>query len=190
VGDGSLIRFWDDTWVGDSPFRDHFNRLYHLEIFKYCLVGDRISTGSWSWDWLRPISSGRSHSDFIHMLDEIGTMDVGKVAILAFGLSQTMDTFLLAALAIISTTACFPPCLRVLGGSRLFLGRFLPEVVFEVREKFVLLLVRHSFRYDITYQIVAKSVNHGSSLVSISMRVSPGKVSSTLLSLLVSSFSI
>ncbi|GJV67826.1 hypothetical protein Tco_1483335 [Tanacetum coccineum] len=63
--------------VGDSPFCDHFNRLYHLENSKDCLVRDCISNGSWSWDSLRPISSGRSRSDFIRMLEEIGKVDVG-----------------------------------------------------------------------------------------------------------------
>ncbi|GKD12688.1 RNA-directed DNA polymerase, eukaryota [Tanacetum coccineum] len=76
VGDGSLIRFWLDTWVGDLPLRDRFNRLYHLENFKDCMVRDRFSNGSWSWNWIRPILSGRSHSNFTRMLEEIGNMEV------------------------------------------------------------------------------------------------------------------
>ncbi|GJY29077.1 reverse transcriptase domain-containing protein [Tanacetum coccineum] len=51
VGDGSLIRFWIDTWAGDSPLRDRFNR---------------------------PISSGRSLTDYIRMLDVIGSVEVGQ----------------------------------------------------------------------------------------------------------------
>ncbi|GKD78323.1 RNA-directed DNA polymerase, eukaryota, reverse transcriptase zinc-binding domain protein, partial [Tanacetum coccineum] len=78
VGDGSLIRFWIDTWAGDLPLRDRFNRLFHLEKSKDCLIQDRISNGSWSWDWIRPILSGRSSSDFVHMLDVIGSVEVSQ----------------------------------------------------------------------------------------------------------------
>ncbi|GJR35218.1 hypothetical protein Tco_1210902 [Tanacetum coccineum] len=63
VGDGSLIRFWLNTWVRDLPLRDRFNRLYHLENFKDCMVRDRFSNGSSSWNWIRPILSGRSRFD-------------------------------------------------------------------------------------------------------------------------------
>ncbi|GJS80309.1 DNA-directed DNA polymerase, partial [Tanacetum coccineum] len=45
VGDGSLIRFGIDTWGGDLPLRDRFNR---------------------------------SFSDFVHMLDIIGSVEVRK----------------------------------------------------------------------------------------------------------------
>nr|GEX66747.1 RNA-directed DNA polymerase, eukaryota, reverse transcriptase zinc-binding domain protein [Tanacetum cinerariifolium] len=57
VKDDSLICFWFDTWVRDSPLHDRFNRLFHLENSKECMIQDRFSNGSWSWDWIRPISS-------------------------------------------------------------------------------------------------------------------------------------
>ena len=60
VGDGYMIRFWKDTWLGDMPLCDSFNWLFYLEKNKDCLVRDRISSGSWSWDWFRPINFGRS----------------------------------------------------------------------------------------------------------------------------------
>ena len=69
VGDGFLMFFWIDTWAGNSPLRDRFNRLYHLENSKECLIQNRISNGSWSWDWIRPISSGRSLTEYIRMLE-------------------------------------------------------------------------------------------------------------------------
>ncbi|GJT76643.1 retrovirus-related pol polyprotein from transposon TNT 1-94 [Tanacetum coccineum] len=50
-GDGSLIRFWIDTWAGDLPLLDRFNR---------------------------PILSSRSFFDFVHMLDVIGSMEVSQ----------------------------------------------------------------------------------------------------------------
>ncbi|GJR50788.1 RNA-directed DNA polymerase, eukaryota, reverse transcriptase zinc-binding domain protein [Tanacetum coccineum] len=65
------------SWkVGDLPLRDRFNRLYHLENFKDCMVRDRFSNGSWSWNWIRPILSGRSCLDFARMLEEIHNMEV------------------------------------------------------------------------------------------------------------------
>ncbi|GJY38702.1 putative RNA-directed DNA polymerase, eukaryota, reverse transcriptase zinc-binding domain protein [Tanacetum coccineum] len=78
VGYGSLIHFWINTWAGDLPLRDRFNRLFHLEIYKDCLIQDRISNGSWSWDWIRPILSGRPSSNFVHMLDVIGSVEVSQ----------------------------------------------------------------------------------------------------------------
>nr|GEZ34667.1 DNA-directed DNA polymerase [Tanacetum cinerariifolium] len=62
--------------------------------------------------------------------------------------------------------------------------------MFEFGKEFVLLLVRHPFWYNIIYQVVAMSANHGLFSVLISIRVSPGKLSSTSLSSLDSSFSI
>ncbi|GKC45535.1 putative RNA-directed DNA polymerase, eukaryota, reverse transcriptase zinc-binding domain protein [Tanacetum coccineum] len=78
VGDGSLIRFWIDTSAGDLPLLDRFNRLFHLEKSKDCMIQVHISNGSCSWDWIRPILSGRSFSDFVHMLDVIGSMEVSQ----------------------------------------------------------------------------------------------------------------
>ncbi|GJT66456.1 RNA-directed DNA polymerase, eukaryota [Tanacetum coccineum] len=78
MGDGSLIRFWIDTWTGNLPLRDRFTRLFHLENYKECLIQDRTSNGPWSWDWIRPISLGRSLSDYTCMLDVIGPVEVGE----------------------------------------------------------------------------------------------------------------
>ncbi|GJX43613.1 RNA-directed DNA polymerase, eukaryota, reverse transcriptase zinc-binding domain protein [Tanacetum coccineum] len=40
IGDGSLIRFWKDTWLGDMPLCSRFNRLFYLDRDKNCLVKD------------------------------------------------------------------------------------------------------------------------------------------------------
>ncbi|GKC54112.1 reverse transcriptase domain, reverse transcriptase zinc-binding domain protein [Tanacetum coccineum] len=76
VGDVSLIRFWKDTWLGDAPLCIQYNRLFHLEKEKNCLVRDRIANGSWSWDWSRPINVGRSQAEFVSLLGEIGDMEI------------------------------------------------------------------------------------------------------------------
>ncbi|GJZ38180.1 hypothetical protein Tco_0584371 [Tanacetum coccineum] len=50
VGDGSLIQFWKDIWLGDQPLCARYNRLFHLEKNRSCLIRDRIANSSWSWD--------------------------------------------------------------------------------------------------------------------------------------------
>ena len=76
VGDSSLIRFWKDTWLGDSPLDIRYNRLYRLERNKNCTIGDRIVNGCWSWDWYRPVTSGISYADLINLLKEIGSLEM------------------------------------------------------------------------------------------------------------------
>ncbi|GJT34824.1 putative RNA-directed DNA polymerase, eukaryota, reverse transcriptase zinc-binding domain protein [Tanacetum coccineum] len=41
VGYGSLIRFWKDIWLGNSPLYTRFTRLFRLEQDKDCLVMDQ-----------------------------------------------------------------------------------------------------------------------------------------------------
>ena len=47
-----------------------------MENSKECLIQNHISNGSWSWDWIRPISSGRSLTEYIRMLEVIGSVEV------------------------------------------------------------------------------------------------------------------
>ncbi|GKB95821.1 hypothetical protein Tco_0981958 [Tanacetum coccineum] len=46
VGDGSSIRFWKDTWLGDEPICIRYNRLFHLANIKDCFIHQRIVNGS------------------------------------------------------------------------------------------------------------------------------------------------
>ncbi|GKB88076.1 RNA-directed DNA polymerase, eukaryota, reverse transcriptase zinc-binding domain protein [Tanacetum coccineum] len=55
AGCGTRIRFWKDIWVGETPLFTRYNRLYHLDQDKDCLIIDRINNGKWSWNWSRPI---------------------------------------------------------------------------------------------------------------------------------------
>ncbi|GJT46135.1 hypothetical protein Tco_0954850 [Tanacetum coccineum] len=54
-GCGTRIRFWKDIWVGETPLFTRYNRLYHLDQDKDCLIIDRINNGQWSWNWSGPI---------------------------------------------------------------------------------------------------------------------------------------
>ncbi|GJX91343.1 RNA-directed DNA polymerase, eukaryota, reverse transcriptase zinc-binding domain protein [Tanacetum coccineum] len=66
VGNGSLIRFWLDTWVGDLPLRDCFNRLDHLENFKDCMV----TQGNDSYSWSLSLDGNYSVSNLRHHIDD------------------------------------------------------------------------------------------------------------------------
>ncbi|GJX85557.1 hypothetical protein Tco_0336331 [Tanacetum coccineum] len=45
AGCGTRIRFWKDIWVGETPLFTRYNRLYHLDQDKDCLIIDRINNG-------------------------------------------------------------------------------------------------------------------------------------------------
>jgi len=47
VGDGRNTLFWYDTWVGDTPLRLKFPRLFELAVEKESKVGDMRRLG---WD--------------------------------------------------------------------------------------------------------------------------------------------
>nr|GEW23246.1 RNA-directed DNA polymerase, eukaryota, reverse transcriptase zinc-binding domain protein [Tanacetum cinerariifolium] len=69
------IQFWEDIWIGDSSLKIRYNRLYHLERDKDCLIVDRIDNGHWSWNWSRT-DIGVSNMAYLHdMLLEISLVD-------------------------------------------------------------------------------------------------------------------
>ena len=70
-----MIRFWKDTWLEDSPLCTRFNRLFHLERNQNYLISDRIANGPWSWDWSRPMLSGRTQADVNNLFIEISSLD-------------------------------------------------------------------------------------------------------------------
>nr|GEY27946.1 RNA-directed DNA polymerase, eukaryota, reverse transcriptase zinc-binding domain protein [Tanacetum cinerariifolium] len=60
--------------VSESSLR--FNRLFHLENNKDCFVSQRILNGSWEWDWCRPITMGRSKTEFDNLIIDISNMEI------------------------------------------------------------------------------------------------------------------
>ena len=77
VGCGTRIRFWKDTWLGNSPLHHRFNRLFRLDIDKDCLIRDRISIGEWSWNWSRTALGVRNLAYLRDLLLEISQLDIG-----------------------------------------------------------------------------------------------------------------
>ncbi|XP_071700055.1 uncharacterized protein [Rutidosis leptorrhynchoides] len=58
ISNGKNSLFWLDNWLGDTPFRDKFPRLFALEMDKSCTVFDRRSHDGWKWVWRRDIRPG------------------------------------------------------------------------------------------------------------------------------------
>ncbi|GJW28107.1 RNA-directed DNA polymerase, eukaryota [Tanacetum coccineum] len=69
-----------DYWLGDVPLCSRFNRLFHLDRDKNCLVKDRFVTGAWSWNWFRPINGGRALADLNSLLMELGSITLSNKA--------------------------------------------------------------------------------------------------------------
>nr|GEW96500.1 RNA-directed DNA polymerase, eukaryota, reverse transcriptase zinc-binding domain protein [Tanacetum cinerariifolium] len=76
VGDGSMVCFWKDARLGDTPLCHRFNRLYRLEKNPNCYIIDRIVNGSWKWDWNRSIFGGRLQADLHKLLVDIGSLNI------------------------------------------------------------------------------------------------------------------
>ncbi|GJW94435.1 MADS-box protein SOC1-like protein [Tanacetum coccineum] len=92
---GISSRFWEDYWVGDSPLKCSFPRLFRLETVKGCSVSDRTPspivspnnvqldntlTPHWSvgptipgltfhWSWRRPIRSGLKLDELTNLVN-------------------------------------------------------------------------------------------------------------------------
>nr|GEU71840.1 RNA-directed DNA polymerase, eukaryota, reverse transcriptase zinc-binding domain protein [Tanacetum cinerariifolium] len=80
VGDDSSIHFWKDTWLGDEPFYIRYNRLFHLAINKDCSILDRFANGSSDWDWSRPITMGRTKTEFDKLIIDIANLNSDHMA--------------------------------------------------------------------------------------------------------------
>ncbi|GJZ99613.1 putative RNA-directed DNA polymerase, eukaryota, reverse transcriptase zinc-binding domain protein [Tanacetum coccineum] len=75
-GCGTRIRFWKDIWVGETPLFTRYNRLYHLDQDKDCLIIDRINNGQWSWNWSQTNLGVRNLAYLCDMLNEIGQLNI------------------------------------------------------------------------------------------------------------------
>ncbi|GJT20008.1 hypothetical protein Tco_0878714 [Tanacetum coccineum] len=76
AGCDTRIRFWKDIWVGETPLFTRYNRLYHLDQDKDCLIIDRINNGQWSWNWSRTNLGVRNLAYLCDMLNEIGQLNI------------------------------------------------------------------------------------------------------------------
>jgi hypothetical protein len=44
LGDGNDIRFWEDTWLGETPLSSQYPSLYNLVSQKHVRVADVLSS--------------------------------------------------------------------------------------------------------------------------------------------------
>ncbi|GJT12155.1 retrovirus-related pol polyprotein from transposon TNT 1-94 [Tanacetum coccineum] len=80
VGDGSSIRLWKDTWLGDEPLYIRYNILFHLDNNKDCFIRQCILNGSWDWDWSRPITMSKTKTEFDNLILDIANMETDDLA--------------------------------------------------------------------------------------------------------------
>ncbi|GJS89701.1 RNA-directed DNA polymerase, eukaryota, reverse transcriptase zinc-binding domain protein [Tanacetum coccineum] len=57
VGNGDSTKFWHETWMGNSPLKSQFPRLFRLALNKDCTIRECWNNG-WDLSWSRPITSG------------------------------------------------------------------------------------------------------------------------------------
>ncbi|GJR34173.1 RNA-directed DNA polymerase, eukaryota [Tanacetum coccineum] len=62
--------------AGETPLFTRYNRLYHLDQDKDCLIIDRINNGQWSWNWSRTNLGVRNLAYLCDMLNEIGQLNI------------------------------------------------------------------------------------------------------------------
>ncbi|XP_071739127.1 uncharacterized protein [Rutidosis leptorrhynchoides] len=60
VGNGSSVRFWFDTWCGNSSLFTRFNRLFHLDLNQQDTIANKWCNGEWVWTWSRSNLGGRN----------------------------------------------------------------------------------------------------------------------------------
>ncbi|XP_071712809.1 uncharacterized protein [Rutidosis leptorrhynchoides] len=77
VGDGSSIRFWTDCWSGDIPLCISFNRLYHLDQNKACLLTERRVNNAYNWNWQRKNIGARNEAAVHSLIEQIGPLQLG-----------------------------------------------------------------------------------------------------------------
>ncbi|GKB52080.1 RNA-directed DNA polymerase, eukaryota, reverse transcriptase zinc-binding domain protein [Tanacetum coccineum] len=77
-GCGSIIRFWKDLWIGDSPLYLRYNRLFRLEQDKDYLIIDRIHNSQWSLNWSRSDLGTRNEAYLNDLINEISQVVISS----------------------------------------------------------------------------------------------------------------
>ena len=57
VNNGTSTQFWHETWMGNTPLKNQFPRLFRLALNKDCMIRDCWNNG-WDLAWSRSITSG------------------------------------------------------------------------------------------------------------------------------------
>ncbi|GKA27507.1 hypothetical protein Tco_0713675 [Tanacetum coccineum] len=68
VGNSELTSFWEDVWLGDSPLKHTYPRLYFLELNKHASVASKLSNNSIT-DSFRRLSRGGVEEEQLALLN-------------------------------------------------------------------------------------------------------------------------
>nr|GEV96970.1 G-type lectin S-receptor-like serine/threonine-protein kinase At4g27290 isoform X1 [Tanacetum cinerariifolium] len=78
----AFVKFWEETWYGNAPFKDVYPRLYALESSKSCNINERCNNSlgplSCSWAWRRPPRSGIEMEQFLSLTNLLLTFDIAS----------------------------------------------------------------------------------------------------------------
>ncbi|PWA52581.1 RNA-directed DNA polymerase, eukaryota [Artemisia annua] len=77
VNDGTGTKFWQDSWICDTPLAIKFPRLFRLEINQDCLVSEKWN-GEWIWSWSRPIRGGTIGSHLEELQNLVSNVHLGE----------------------------------------------------------------------------------------------------------------
>ncbi|GJX94717.1 RNA-directed DNA polymerase, eukaryota, reverse transcriptase zinc-binding domain protein [Tanacetum coccineum] len=77
-GNDASIHFWKDLWFGEEPLCTRYTRLFCLKVNEDCLLSERFNEGSWNWQWLRTITSGRTESKLHSLQSELAVVTLSS----------------------------------------------------------------------------------------------------------------
>ncbi|GJT21440.1 RNA-directed DNA polymerase, eukaryota, reverse transcriptase zinc-binding domain protein [Tanacetum coccineum] len=68
VGNGEATSFWNDVWLGDSPLKQTYTRLYFLELDKHASVASKLRDNSHTRSFRRSPRSGIEEEQLLLLL--------------------------------------------------------------------------------------------------------------------------
>ena len=70
VGNGQLIRFWEDTWLGDTPLAHQYPSLYNIVRHKHVRVANVLAQAPLNIAFRRHLS-GNKWNDWLHLCQRL-----------------------------------------------------------------------------------------------------------------------
>ncbi|GJU23372.1 RNA-directed DNA polymerase, eukaryota [Tanacetum coccineum] len=70
VANGETTSFWEETWLGNSPLKYAYPRLYSLELNKHISVASKFSDGSLIASFRRPPRGGMEADQLQHLISD------------------------------------------------------------------------------------------------------------------------
>ncbi|PWA87556.1 hypothetical protein CTI12_AA129350 [Artemisia annua] len=80
VGNGASFKFWEETWHGNTSFKDTYPRLYALESSKSCNINEMCYNSNdpltRSWAWSRPMRLRLEMEQCVDLTNLLLTFDI------------------------------------------------------------------------------------------------------------------